>query len=91
MLAPQITLAALLLVASSAHGAAPPAADLSPALWFTLDSHAPGPNGTHDFAVADDGCPIGYAECSATTCYPLDGSECCSGPSSSLFIRTKRI
>ena len=28
-----------------------------------------------------DGCPIGYASCSETTCYPLDGSTCCSGTS----------
>ena len=28
-----------------------------------------------------DGCPIGYASCSETTCYPLDGSTCCSGAS----------
>ncbi|KAI0751986.1 hypothetical protein C8Q74DRAFT_1222393 [Fomes fomentarius] len=25
----------------------------------------------------NDGCPSGWAECSLTTCYPLDGSQCC--------------
>ncbi|TFK79894.1 hypothetical protein K466DRAFT_404871 [Polyporus arcularius HHB13444] len=31
--------------------------------------------GLHD---SRDGCPIGWAECSYTTCYPLDGAACCS-------------
>ncbi|KAI0669001.1 hypothetical protein C8Q78DRAFT_993118 [Trametes maxima] len=35
-------------------------------------------NGTADLAVRANGCPTGWAPCSATTCYPLDGSECCS-------------
>ncbi|KAI0641006.1 hypothetical protein C8Q79DRAFT_930289 [Trametes meyenii] len=35
-------------------------------------------NGTIDLAVRANGCPTGWAPCSATTCYPLDGSECCS-------------
>ena len=26
----------------------------------------------------EDGCPVGWIECSFTTCYPLDGSQCCS-------------
>ncbi|KAI0706005.1 hypothetical protein C8T65DRAFT_234037 [Cerioporus squamosus] len=31
-----------------------------------------------DIESRDDGCPIGWAECSYFTCYPLDGSVCCS-------------
>ncbi|KAI0706004.1 hypothetical protein C8T65DRAFT_652430 [Cerioporus squamosus] len=26
----------------------------------------------------DDGCPSGWTSCSETTCYPLDGSQCCA-------------
>ncbi|RPD52597.1 hypothetical protein L227DRAFT_582025 [Lentinus tigrinus ALCF2SS1-6] len=29
----------------------------------------------------NDGCPSGWGSCSETTCYPLDGSQCCSGAS----------
>ncbi|RPD52598.1 hypothetical protein L227DRAFT_568504 [Lentinus tigrinus ALCF2SS1-6] len=31
-----------------------------------------------DLESRDDGCPFGWAECSYFTCYPLDGSVCCS-------------
>ncbi|OSD03818.1 hypothetical protein PYCCODRAFT_1476751 [Trametes coccinea BRFM310] len=35
-------------------------------------------NNTSELAALGDGCPIGWAPCSLTTCYPLDGAECCS-------------
>ncbi|KAI0371009.1 hypothetical protein BV20DRAFT_232799 [Pilatotrama ljubarskyi] len=35
-------------------------------------------NGSANLAARANGCPGGWAPCSATTCYPLDGSECCS-------------
>ncbi|KAI0742482.1 hypothetical protein C8Q80DRAFT_1273143 [Daedaleopsis nitida] len=27
--------------------------------------------------ITDDDCPYGWAACAGTTCYPLDGSQCC--------------
>ncbi|KAL1938345.1 hypothetical protein VTO73DRAFT_11796 [Trametes versicolor] len=32
----------------------------------------------NDFVSRANGCPVGWAVCSSITCYPLDGSECCS-------------
>ncbi|KAI0351268.1 hypothetical protein OH77DRAFT_967250 [Trametes cingulata] len=40
-----------------------------------------GVNSSTNLAARANGCPSGWAPCSSTTCYPLDGSECCSGTS----------
>ncbi|RDX46075.1 hypothetical protein OH76DRAFT_909978 [Lentinus brumalis] len=44
---------------------------------------APGPHGGITSSLTrrqseDDGCPSGWTSCSETTCYPLDGSQCCA-------------
>ena len=72
-------LAAAVLL-SRTQAAAPPAGDFCSSQWFPKDAIV---NGTHVLGVHDtsDGCPVGWVECSATTCYPLDGSTCCSGMS----------
>lgn len=63
---------------SLTEAAAPPAGDFCASQWFPKG--ATGVNGTHVLGVHDtsDGCPVGWVECSAYTCYPLDGSTCCS-------------
>ncbi|EJF55911.1 hypothetical protein DICSQDRAFT_184098 [Dichomitus squalens LYAD-421 SS1] len=50
---------------------------LSASLWVPQGTLV---NDTRVFGVHDtsDGCPVGWVPCSASTCYPLDGSTCCS-------------
>ncbi|PIL26187.1 hypothetical protein GSI_11942 [Ganoderma sinense ZZ0214-1] len=62
---------------SQTEAAAPPAGDFCSSLWLPKGAIV---NGTHVLGVHDtsDGCPVGWVECSAYTCYPLDGSTCCS-------------
>ncbi|KAI0655689.1 hypothetical protein C8Q70DRAFT_1057238 [Cubamyces menziesii] len=69
-------LCASALVTQVAAGVRPRATLLTPSQAWVL-GHS-GVNGTLDRAVGSDGCPVGWDPCSATTCYPLDGSECCS-------------
>ncbi|KAI0334253.1 hypothetical protein GY45DRAFT_1318733 [Cubamyces sp. BRFM 1775] len=69
-------LCASALVNQVAAGVKPRDTLLSPSRTWVLE-HS-GVNGTLDRAVGADGCPVGWDPCSATTCYPLDGSECCS-------------
>ncbi|KAH9886965.1 hypothetical protein C8Q73DRAFT_795000 [Cubamyces lactineus] len=64
------------LVAQVAAGVRPRATLLTPSQAWVLE-HA-NVNGTFDRAIGSDGCPAGWDPCSATTCYPLDGAECCS-------------
>ncbi|KAI0742487.1 hypothetical protein C8Q80DRAFT_909931 [Daedaleopsis nitida] len=37
-------------------------------------------NNTYDRSRTgtEDGCPVGWAECSSISCYPLDGAQCCA-------------
>ncbi|TBU24891.1 hypothetical protein BD311DRAFT_765738 [Dichomitus squalens] len=50
---------------------------LSASLWVPQGTLV---NDTRVLGVHDpsDGCPVGWVPCSASTCYPLDGSTCCS-------------
>ncbi|KAI1795433.1 hypothetical protein LXA43DRAFT_1058567 [Ganoderma leucocontextum] len=69
-----LTAAALL---SQTEAAAPPAGNFCSSLWLPKGAIV---NGTHVLGAHDtsDGCPVGWVECSTYTCYPLDGSTCCS-------------
>ncbi len=70
----------------SAEAASPPSDILDAAQLYLK----PGTSGRDDVPIlnntydrsrtgTEDGCPVGWGECSYYTCYPLDGSKCCSG------------
>ena len=60
-----------------AHRAPKPAAPTPPATEAHARALTPSlaRRGKND---ESDGCPVGWASCSATTCFPLDGSVCCA-------------
>lgn len=73
----------ILVSLTEAAAAPPPSGLLDASKWFAKAAGAAGSvNNTYDYGTrdtSDDGCPLGWAECSVDTCYPLDGSTCCLG------------
>lgn len=75
MLAATLLFSATALIAQVAAGARPrvPITLLRPSQSYVMTGSA------SDLVARANGCPVGWAVCSSITCYPLDGSECCSG------------
>ncbi|KAI8992803.1 hypothetical protein BD414DRAFT_506770 [Trametes punicea] len=70
-----LTLTVLVTQTAASASARGSTAFLSPFHVWPLSHN--GVNST-SIAARSDGCPSGWTLCSALTCYPLDGSECCS-------------
>lgn len=75
MLAATLLFSATALIAQVAASARPrvPITLLRPSQSYVITGSS------NDLVARANGCPVGWAVCSSITCYPLDGSECCSG------------